>query len=112
MQAAMAAVPRAVRDLLMNPLAITALLVINAAFFFWTMRRRMAPILFGRKDVRWDRLPERAGALLKFGLGQKRLVDRGERFNGTAHVMIFAAFMVLAIRTIQLVGRGFSPNFE
>jgi Fe-S oxidoreductase len=96
----------------MNPIAMSLLLVAAAAFFAWTMRRRLPPLFFGRKDGRWDRLGERTLALLKFGFGQKRLVDKGERNSGTAHVLVFAAFMILALRTITLVGRGFSASFH
>ena len=48
--------------------------------------------------------------LVAFGFGQKRLLD--EPAAGLMHVLIFAAFMVLAIREIQLFGMGFSEGFE
>jgi Fe-S oxidoreductase len=96
----------------MNPIAMSLLLLAAGAFFLWTMRRRLAPLLYGRADVRWDRIPERINALVKFGLGQKRLVDKGERGSGIAHVLVFAAFMVLAIRTVTLWGIGFDRDFH
>jgi Fe-S oxidoreductase len=96
----------------MNPIVITLLLLAAGGFFAYTMRRRIPPLLQGRPDVRWDRIGERIETLVKFGLGQKRLVDKGERGSGTAHVLVFAAFMVLAIRTVTLVGMGFSESFH
>ncbi len=91
---------------------MSVLLLVAGAFFLWTMRRRLAPLSWGRLDVRWDRLGERVKALLEFGLGQKRLVDKGERFNGLAHVLVFSAFMVLAIREVTLWGVGFYKDFH
>lgn len=40
----------------MNPIAISVLLLVAGSFFMWTMRRRLAPLFFGRPDIRWDRL--------------------------------------------------------
>ncbi len=96
----------------MNPIAMSLLLLANAAFFAWTMRRRLPPLLAARKEVRWDRPADRIAALLKFGFGQRRLVDKGERDSGLAHVLVFSAFLVLALRSITLVGMGFSKDFH
>lgn len=96
----------------MGPIAMLLLLLAAGGTFAWTMRRRLAPLLHARADMRWDRVPERVVALLKFGLGQKRLVDPGERDSGLAHVFVFAAFMVLSLRTITLIGMGFSEGFH
>ncbi len=96
-----------------NPLFMTLLLLAALGTFGWTMRRRLPPLLFGRKEVRWDRLGERVSALMKFGLGQRRLVAPGERGSGIAHVLVFAAFMVLSLRTVTLVLMGFfGPEFH
>ncbi|HET8539798.1 MAG TPA: (Fe-S)-binding protein [Anaeromyxobacter sp.] len=96
----------------MSPLLTAALLVAGLAFFAFTMVRRLAPLAALRPDVRWDRVGERARALLAFGLGQKRLPDRGERVPGALHVMIFVAFLVLALRTITMFGMGFADGFH
>jgi Fe-S oxidoreductase/nitrate reductase gamma subunit len=93
--------------ILMNPIAMSALLLAAGALFLWTMRRRLAPLLHSRPDIRWDRINERIETLIRFGLGQKRLVDKGEKFNGWAHVLVFSAFMVLAIREVSLWAVGF-----
>ena len=58
----------------------TALLLLSAGgFFAFTMVRRLAPLRAFRKDERLDRPGERIGGLLRFGFGQKRLVDPEER---------------------------------
>jgi Fe-S oxidoreductase len=97
----------------MSPLLTALLLVAGLAFFARTMALRLAPLRALRKDDRTDRLGERVRALLAFGFGQKRLVDPEERGPGILHVLIFVAFMVLALRTITMFGMGFAgPGFH
>src|SRR5512146_1800552 len=97
----------------MSPILTAALLVAGLAVFANTMIRRIAPLAALRSDVRTDRMGERIRNLLAFGFGQKRLVDPEERVPGLLHVVIFAAFMVLALRTIQLFGIGLAgPHFH
>jgi Fe-S oxidoreductase/nitrate reductase gamma subunit len=96
----------------MSPLLTAAMLVVGLAVFANTMVRRLAPLRALRADVRTDRMGERLSALLRYGLGQKRLVDPEERTAGVLHVLVFAAFMVLALRTVTLFGIGFSEHFH
>jgi Fe-S oxidoreductase/nitrate reductase gamma subunit len=96
----------------MAPFLTALLLAAGAAFFAFTMTRRLAPLGALRRDVRTDRVGERVRALLTFGLGQRRLVDPEERGPGLLHVLIFVAFLVLALRTITLFGVGFAPGFH
>jgi Fe-S oxidoreductase len=96
----------------MSPLLTAAMLVVALGFFAFTMVRRVAPLLALRRDDRISRTGERVAALLRFGIGQKRLVDPEERGPGLLHVVIFAAFLVLALRTITLFGVGFSEAFH
>jgi Fe-S oxidoreductase len=96
----------------MSPALTAAMLVAGLAFFAFTMTRRLAPLLALRREVRTDRIGERVRALLAYGLGQKRLVDPEERTAGVLHVLVFVAFLVLALRTITLFGIGFSEGFH
>ncbi len=96
----------------MSPLLTAAMLVVGLAFFAFTMTRRLAPLAALRPDVRWDRAGERVRTLLAFGFGQRRLPDQGERLPGALHVLIFVAFIVLALRTITMFGMGFSGGFH
>jgi Fe-S oxidoreductase len=63
-----------------------------------------------KRQDRLDRPAQRLGALLKFGLGQKRMVDPEERLVGLMHVFIFFAFLVLAARTVMLFAMGMSET--
>ncbi len=96
-----------------HPIWMSLLLFANAAFFAWTMRRRIPPLLAGRKDVRWDRLGERLTVLFEYGFGQRRFGMRGERDSGLAHILVFSAFLVVSLRSLTLIGMGFGgPNFH
>jgi Fe-S oxidoreductase len=96
----------------MAPL-LTALLVLAAGgFFAGTLVRRLRPLAGLRRDARLDRLGERVTSLLRFGLGQRRVLDREERLPGLLHAILFAAFLVLAVRSLTLFGMGFSEGFH
>ncbi len=96
----------------MNPALTGAMLAVALAFFTFTLVRRFAPLAALRAEVRTDRKGERVRSLLAFGFGQRRLVDPEARGAGILHVLVFAAFMVLAIRTVTLFGGGFSLGFH
>jgi Fe-S oxidoreductase len=96
----------------MSPALTAAMLVAGLAFFAFTMVRRLAPLFAMRRENRVDRVGERVRALLRFGFGQRRLVDPEERTAGVLHVLIFVAFVVLALRTVSMFGMGFSPGFH
>jgi len=96
----------------MNPALTLAMVAVAAAVFAFTMYRRIAPLLALRRETRTDQVAKRLGLLLRFGLGQRRLVDREELRPGLLHVTIFAAFLVVAIRTVTLFGTGFAVGFH
>jgi len=61
-------------------------------------------------QVRTRPLGLRLKKLLYFGFGQKRLMlSKLEFWPGLMHIFIFAAFMVLALRTVSLFAAGLSP---
>src|SRR5690606_41722361 len=91
------------------PINLTAvfmacLIVLALGIFGMTMTSRVKILRGLAPDDRFDEPGERFRRLLRFGLGQRRLVDPEEFKPGLAHVLIFAAFMVLALRTITLFG--------
>jgi Fe-S oxidoreductase len=92
--------------------AVAALLATALGVFGVAVYRRLAPLRALRRDDRCDRRGERTDALVRFGFGQERLVDPGERLAGWLHVMVFAAFVVLAARTVTLFGWAFTPSFH
>ena len=96
----------------MSPLLTALLLAAGGGIFAWTVQRRLRPLLALRAVERTDRPAERLAALLRFGFGQRRLLDREELVPGLLHVLVFGAFLVLALRTVTLFGIGFSEGFH
>ncbi|MDY7226332.1 (Fe-S)-binding protein [Hyalangium rubrum] len=94
----------------MSPIITGLLLVVAVSVFAITMSGRAGVLLAMKKENRLDHIPFRALQLLRFGLGQKRMVDPEEFTPGLMHVFIFAAFMVLALRTVMLFAMGFSET--
>ena len=94
----------------MNPVVTSLLLLVGLIYFVHTAYGRTAVLLAMKPENRLDHPWARTLALLRFGLGQKRMVDPEERGPGVAHVLIFVAFVVLALRTVMLFAMGFSDG--
>ncbi|MGB8931907.1 MAG: (Fe-S)-binding protein, partial [Anaeromyxobacteraceae bacterium] len=95
----------------MSPLLTILLLAIGLGLFGWTLFQRLAPLAALRRVDRLDRLGERVSSLLRLGFGQRRVLDREELVPGVLHAALFAAFLVLGLRTVTLFGAGFSEGF-
>jgi Fe-S oxidoreductase len=95
-----------------NPLLTAVLLAAGLGLFAVTLVRRGLPLLGMRREGRLDRPGERLAGLLLHGLGQRRLLDREELGPGLLHALLFASFLVLAVRTVTLFGMGFDPAFH
>lgn len=87
---------------------MTLLVVAGLTAFALIMRKRVWVLFSMRHDPKYFQdLGTRLVRLLRFGFGQKRLVDPEEVKAGAAHVLIFGAFMVLSLRTVTLFLKGF-----
>ena len=96
----------------MSPVLTALMFVVAGGFFAFTMLKRLVPLLALRREDRTGRAGERIAGLLRFGFGQRRMVDPEELRPGVMHVVIFAAFMILALRTVTLFGIGFAEGFH
>ncbi|NOK14315.1 (Fe-S)-binding protein [Corallococcus exercitus] len=94
----------------MNPIITGLLLAGFVSVFVITMSGRVGVLLAMKKENRLDHIPYRVAQLVRFGLGQKRMVDPEEFTPGLFHIFIYAAFMVLAVRTIMMFVMGFSST--
>ncbi|MFP2909593.1 heterodisulfide reductase-related iron-sulfur binding cluster [Pyxidicoccus sp. 3LFB2] len=94
----------------MSPIITGLLLAVAVPIFVMTMSGRVGVLLAMKKENRFDNIPLRLKRLALFGLGQKRMVDPEEFTPGLMHVFIYAAFMVLALRTVMLFAMGFSAT--
>jgi Fe-S oxidoreductase len=96
----------------MSPIAAAFIILAGLAVFAWQMSFRLRPLLFARKDVRWDHPGERTERLVEYGLGQKRMPTKPERTAGMAHIFIFAAFLLAQVGTVTAFGLAFDEHFR
>src|SRR5262245_14207238 len=94
----------------MNPTAMLLLIVTAHAVFLWSAMRRWQLLRVGKFVVRWDRVPERIAAVMRYAFAQEKM-DYYQP-AGWAHKLIFVGFLVLLLRTLILWGRGFDPTWN
>ncbi len=78
--------------------------LLGVACFAYILAKRVVPLLRGAPDSRFDYLPERLARTLKFWLGQWK--HPRYLLAGVLHIVIFAGFLVLSIRSVSLVMLG------
>jgi Fe-S oxidoreductase len=81
----------------------------GVVLFTYIMAIRMAPLVKAAPDSRFDRLPQRVYSVLKIWLAQYR--QPRYMLAGVVHIVIFAGFLVLSIRSCSLVIIGVFPDF-
>src|SRR5260221_4423440 len=96
----------------MAPVLATLIILAGLSFFLWTISFRIRPLLFARKDVRWDDPSARTEKLFLYGFGQKRMPSKPERPAGAAHIWIFVAFLVAQLGTLTSFGLAYDPGFH
>src|SRR5207245_5014711 len=96
----------------MAPIVATVIIAAGLAIFLWTMSYRLRPLLFARKDVRWDDPLTRTEKLIEYGFGQKRMPAKPERADGMAHIWIFVAFIVAQLGALTSFGLAYDPPFH
>ncbi|MBK8171825.1 MAG: (Fe-S)-binding protein [Sandaracinaceae bacterium] len=98
----------------MNPIAMTMVLVLSAGFFAWSANRRWQLLRVGAPEPRFSiygsELIKRIEDTFVYAFGQKKMPYYF--VAGIAHMMIFAGFGVLLLRSVMLWGRGFDPTFD
>lgn len=83
--------------------------VAGTACFAWIIAGRLRPLLRGQRDFRFDQPLARLGKVLRFWLIQWK--HPRYRTAGILHILIFAGFVILAVRAFSLLFLGFSPDF-
>lgn len=94
----------------MGPLAMLVLLIAALALFTSSMIRRLDVLRAAQPDWRLDEIPRRLRSLLLIGFGQRKLLY--ERGPGWMHTAIFAGFVVIALRTLTMIIRGFDAEWR
>ena len=67
-------------------------------------------LLAGQPDNRFTRIAERIGRTLEYAFAQKRMFR--DFYAGVFHILIFGGFVVLTVRTIELVVEGLIPGLR
>ncbi len=83
--------------------------LVGVIFFLYIIARRLIPLTRGAPDPRFDRIKLRIKNLFKYWLFQYK--QPRYIVAGIIHIVIFAGFLVLSIRSISLVIEGFHPGF-
>jgi len=82
---------------------------LGIALFSFIVAKRVAPLLRAERDVRFDRPFSRLARTLQFWLAQWK--HPRYKTAGFIHILIFAGFLVLAVRTFSVLVLGLSPDF-
>ncbi|RMH03072.1 MAG: 4Fe-4S dicluster domain-containing protein [Planctomycetota bacterium] len=102
--------PAAHRILQLPASLLQALLLLAAgAAFLWILRRRLQLLRAASPQPRLDRPGRRLLRLLVIGFGQAR--QPRYRLAGGLHILIFAGFLILSVRSLGLIGEAFAPGF-
>ncbi|MCP3940345.1 MAG: (Fe-S)-binding protein [Desulfobacteraceae bacterium] len=93
------------------PTAVLAFIVpiVGIGAFAYIMARRIAPLVRAAPDNRLDRIDQRIKNLVIIWLGQLR--QPRYMLAGVLHMVIFAGFLILSIRSTSLVVIGLSDGF-
>jgi Fe-S oxidoreductase len=83
--------------------------IVGVAVFTYIMALRSAPLVRSAPDLRFDRIPKRLANVFKIWLGQYRQPRYLQA--GVVHIVIFAGFLILSIRSCSLVIMGIAPDF-
>ncbi|MCF8050488.1 MAG: (Fe-S)-binding protein [Desulfobacterales bacterium] len=93
------------------PTQILALLIplAGVGIFAYIIARRVAPLVRAKPDFRFDRIAARLKNVLKLWLAQYK--QPRYMLAGVLHILLFAGFLILSIRSISLVILGFHAGF-
>ena len=92
------------------PVIALALLIVALALFSFIMFRRIQLLRQGMPDPRFSDIGKRLWFTLVYGFGQFR--QPRYPVGGIIHILLFAGFMILSLRSLTLLGRGFSSQFH
>ena len=95
----------------MSPVLFPIVWLAGMLAFAAIVAGRARRLLSGRPAGRRDRIPERIGRAVVYGLGQKKFL-RGEQPAGIMHALIFWGFVVLMLQVVMLFGRTFDAGWS
>ncbi len=96
--------------LLVEKIALAALLVICLGIFFRRMAFHVRNLRMGRKAARWDRPGQRIKVFILQGLLQWKV--HRDRYSGVLHAFIFWAFALLFLSILEITAQGFFEGWR
>jgi len=98
-----------------NPVGLAifvVLLLASVGTFGWLMAERIALLrVVAAAPGRLGDWGARVAGVLRYFLGQGRILDRKYRWVGLMHASIFWGFLAVAVNSVHFVGRGFAEGF-
>ena len=91
-------------------LLFTIIPLIALCIFTWTVFRRIRPLLSAMPDPRFDHPVTRLASFARYWFLQWK--HPRYRVAGILHIIIFAGFLVLSLRSLSLVLIGLSSRFD
>ncbi|MEE8415717.1 MAG: electron transfer flavoprotein, partial [Desulfobacterales bacterium] len=86
------------------------ILIFGIGIFTYLIIRRIAPLLNAAADPRLDRIMDRAKNTVRIAIFQYR--QPRYLFAGILHILIFAGFVIISLRSITLVMLGIFEGFS
>ncbi|MFP4159960.1 MAG: (Fe-S)-binding protein [Desulfobacterales bacterium] len=83
--------------------------IVAVALFAYIIAKRMVPIVRSRPDYRFDRPAQRVYQVIKIWLAQWK--HPRYMTAGVIHIVIFFGFLILSVRSIEMVIKGISEGF-
>ncbi|MFO8084756.1 MAG: (Fe-S)-binding protein [Desulfobacterales bacterium] len=94
------------------PTALFSLIipVIGVAIFTYIIAKRLAPLIRALSDERMDHPAKRLAGLFKYAIGQYK--QPRYMLAGIIHIIFFAGFIIISLRSITLVLLGISEGYH
>lgn len=95
---------------MVGQLIFALVLLVALGFFAWNVRRLIRYLKIGRRENRFDNIPERIKNTITIALGQSKILR--EPLAGLLHVLIFWGFVILLAAVLESIGEGLYPDFS
>lgn len=92
------------------PIIYTLIAVCGTVLFFYIITLRLRPLIVAAPDNRFTQIPGRIYNLMKIWLLQYR--QPRYMVAGVLHILLFAGFLILSLRTVEMVFVGLRADFR
>ncbi len=84
--------------------------IASFTFFYFSIRKKIKFLLIGKKENRFDNIPERIKNVLKIAFGQSKLLR--DPVAGMIHFLIFWGFILFIAAVLESIIQGFYSPFN